>query len=87
VLVVHHDLQTVAEYFDCVTLLNVRRVACGPVSEVFNEENLRLTYGGRVDFLQRKAALEPPPADPGHPSWPQSTRDTQGPSRGGLPQP
>lgn len=87
VLVVHHDLQTVAEYFDCVTLLNVRRVACGPVSEVFNEENLRLTYGGRVDFLQRKAALEPPPADPGHPSWPQDARDTQGPSRGGLPRP
>jgi hypothetical protein len=41
----------VPEYFDWVTLLNVRRVASGPVSEVFTEENLRQTYGGRVAFL------------------------------------
>ena len=47
VIAVHHDLQTVPEYFDWVMLLNVRRIACGPVSEVFNEQNLRLTYGGR----------------------------------------
>lgn len=55
VVVVHHDLQTVPEYFDWVTLLNVRRIASGPVSEVFTEENLRLTYGGRVAFLHRNA--------------------------------
>lgn len=53
VVVVHHDLQTVPEYFDWVTLLNVRRIASGPVGEVFTEENLRLTYGGRVGFLTR----------------------------------
>src|SRR5687768_1483781 len=47
VVVVHHALQTVAEYFDSVMLLNVRKVAAGPVSEVFTEENLRVTYGGR----------------------------------------
>lgn len=47
VIAVHHDLQTVPEYFDWVLLLNVRRIACGPVSEVFTEHNLRLTYGGR----------------------------------------
>ena len=51
VVVVHHDLQTVPEYFDWVTLLNVRRIASGPVDEVFTDENLRLTYGGRVAFL------------------------------------
>jgi len=51
VVVVHHDLQTVAEYFDWVTLLNVRRIASGPVREVFTDENLRLAYGGRVAFL------------------------------------
>jgi manganese/zinc/iron transport system ATP- binding protein len=43
----------VPEYFDWVTLLNVRRVASGPVDEVFTEENLRQTYGGRVGFLTR----------------------------------
>ncbi|MCB0127079.1 MAG: metal ABC transporter ATP-binding protein, partial [Caldilineaceae bacterium] len=53
VAVVHHDLQTVAEYFDWVTLLNVRRIASGPVAEAFTEEHLRQTYGGRVAFLSR----------------------------------
>lgn len=53
VVVVHHDLQTVPEYFDWVTLLNVRRIASGPVDEVFTEQNLRLAYGGRVAFLSR----------------------------------
>ncbi len=53
VIVVHHDLETVAEYFDWVTLLNVRKIASGPVNEVFTDENLRLTYGGRLAFLSR----------------------------------
>lgn len=51
VVVVHHDLQTVPEYFDWVTMLNVRLIASGPVSEVFTEEDLRKTYGGKVAFL------------------------------------
>lgn len=50
VVVVHHALQTVPEYFDRVALLNVRRIADGTVDEVFTEENLRLTYGGLVPF-------------------------------------
>ena len=54
VIAVHHDLQTVADYFDSVTLLNVRRIASGPVEEVFTEQNLRLAYGGRVAFLSRR---------------------------------
>ena len=53
VVVVHHDLQTVPEYFDWVTLLNVRRIASGPVGQVFTEENLRLAYSGKVNFLSR----------------------------------
>lgn len=44
VVVVHHDLQTVAEYFDWVTLINVRVVASGSVDETFTDENLRLAY-------------------------------------------
>ncbi len=53
VVVVHHDLQTVPEYFDRVTLLNVRSIASGPVDHVFTEENLRRTYGGRMAFLSQ----------------------------------
>jgi manganese/zinc/iron transport system ATP- binding protein len=48
VVVVHHDLQTVPEYFDWVTLLNVRVIASGPVGEVFTPENLRRAYGATV---------------------------------------
>ncbi|MBD0291699.1 MAG: metal ABC transporter ATP-binding protein [Thermoleophilia bacterium] len=51
VVAVHHDLQTVPEYFDWVTLLNVRRVATGRVADVFTEENLRDTYGAPLAFL------------------------------------
>ena len=50
VVVVHHDLQTVPEYFDWVTLLNVRCIASGPVDEAFTDHNLRTAYGGRVAF-------------------------------------
>jgi manganese/zinc/iron transport system ATP- binding protein len=59
VVVVHHDLQTVPEYFDWVTLLNVRKVASGPVREVFTPENLRATYGERVALSIEEAAREP----------------------------
>ncbi|MCG8453204.1 MAG: metal ABC transporter ATP-binding protein [Spirochaetales bacterium] len=52
VVCVHHDLQTVPEYFDWVTLLNVRRIASGPVSSTFVPENLKKTFGGRISFLK-----------------------------------
>lgn len=51
VIVVHHDLETVPEYFDSVLLLNVRAIASGPVESTFTSENLRLTYGGRMALL------------------------------------
>ncbi len=52
VVVVHHDLQTVPEYFDQSLLLNVRKVAYGDVSDVFTNENLIKTYGGRLNVLE-----------------------------------
>ncbi|MGF1526130.1 MAG: metal ABC transporter ATP-binding protein [Candidatus Competibacterales bacterium] len=48
VVVVHHDLQTVADYFDHVLILNMRPIAAGPVCEVFTPENLQRAYGGRL---------------------------------------
>lgn len=45
VVVVHHDLQTVPEYFDWVTFLNVKKIATGPVKDIFNNDNLIKTYG------------------------------------------
>ena len=55
VVVVHHDLQTVSSYFDEVMLLNIRRITSGPVSEVFTDRNLKLTYGGRVAIIKEPA--------------------------------
>jgi manganese/zinc/iron transport system ATP- binding protein len=46
----------VPEYFDHAMILNVRRIACGPVDEVFTEENLRIAYGGVVPFRAAAAA-------------------------------
>jgi len=54
-LVVHHDLQTVREYFDYVLLLNMRVVAYGPTEKVFTSENLQKTYGGRLTRLDEAA--------------------------------
>lgn len=48
IAVVHHDLATVADYFDRALLLNVRKVAEGAVSDVFTAENLNATYGGKL---------------------------------------
>lgn len=50
-LIVHHDLSTVARYFDWTILLNLRVVAAGPTAEVFTNENLQKTYGGKLTLL------------------------------------
>ncbi len=57
VLVVHHDLATVREYFDHVLLLNGELIAAGPTAETFTPENLQKTYGGRIAMLQDLAAV------------------------------
>jgi manganese/zinc/iron transport system ATP- binding protein len=55
VIAVHHDLQTVPEYFEHVLLLNGRVIAAGPVAETFTPDNLRRTYGGRLTLLDDAA--------------------------------
>ncbi|WP_438446461.1 metal ABC transporter ATP-binding protein [Gorillibacterium sp. sgz5001074] len=53
VLVVHHDLSTVKEYFDHVLLLNETVVASGPVETTFTAQHLHAAYGGRLAILDR----------------------------------
>ena len=55
VLVVHHDLATVPQYFDWTVLLNMRIVAAGPTAEVFTQANLHKTYGGKLSLLSQAA--------------------------------
>ncbi|WP_158965570.1 metal ABC transporter ATP-binding protein [Chachezhania sediminis] len=52
VVAVHHDLATVRDYFDHVFLINVRRIAEGPVDEAFTAETLQEAYGGRLASTQ-----------------------------------
>ncbi|MEJ6394986.1 metal ABC transporter ATP-binding protein [Gymnodinialimonas sp. 2305UL16-5] len=52
VIAVHHDLGTVPDYFDHVFLVNLRRIAEGPVDEVFTPAILSETYGGRLAATQ-----------------------------------
>lgn len=52
-IVVHHDIQTVKEYFDWVVLLNRQIIAVGPVEEVFTDENLNKTYRSTGQILKR----------------------------------
>ncbi|MBO2942930.1 metal ABC transporter ATP-binding protein [Paenibacillus sp. F411] len=52
VMVVHHDLQTVEDYFDHVLLLNRSVWAHGPTEEVFTQENVYRTYGGTLRWMK-----------------------------------
>ena len=62
IVAVHHDLQTVPEYFDWAVIIDLRVYAAGPVGEVFTQENLRAAYGGRstsaygADSLKKRVA-------------------------------
>ncbi|QJC22624.1 metal ABC transporter ATP-binding protein [Arcanobacterium buesumense] len=44
VVIVHHDLNTVADYCDHVTLLNRHIVASGPCEQTLTDSNIRTTY-------------------------------------------
>lgn len=52
VVVVHHDLSTVRDYFDHAFLINTRKVAEGPVDAVFTAGNLQAAFGGRLAVAQ-----------------------------------
>lgn len=51
VLVVHHDLQTVEDYFDHVLLLNRTIINHGKTEDVFTMENIVKTYGGNMRWM------------------------------------
>src|SRR3989337_1546108 len=57
VIVVHHDLHSVSQYFDWVIMLNTRLVAVGPTKSTFTQKNLHETYGGKLTILSDVAAL------------------------------
>ena len=58
VVVVHHDLETAPRYFDWVVLLNVQKIASGPMAEHFTHENIELTYGSSSKAMPELVAAE-----------------------------
>ncbi|MEN0006808.1 MAG: metal ABC transporter ATP-binding protein [Bacteroidota bacterium] len=57
VIVVHNDLQSAAEFFDWIILLNMRLVAVGPISQVFTSDLLQEAYGGKLTVLAEISEL------------------------------
>ncbi len=57
VLIIHHDLQTVSDYFDYLVLLNTRLIAKGAPQDVLTKENLSNAYGGQLTLLAKVANL------------------------------
>lgn len=49
---VHHDLNTLRDYFDWVMMINGGLIAFGPIDEVLTFDNLNKTYEGRLPLLQ-----------------------------------
>lgn len=55
IVLVHHDLTTVSDYFDHVVLLNRKLVACGETSTAFTSDNIERAYGvAGKQLLQRE---------------------------------
>jgi ABC-type Mn2+/Zn2+ transport system ATPase subunit len=57
ILVVHHDLGTIPDYFDKVILLNQRLIAAGDVTTTFTPENIAKTYSGQLPILQQTGLM------------------------------
>ncbi|MEM1226641.1 MAG: metal ABC transporter ATP-binding protein [Planctomycetota bacterium] len=51
IVMVHHDLMRVHDYFDNVVLLNRRLIDQGPTKTIFNSDNLESCYGVDAGFL------------------------------------
>lgn len=57
VLIVSHDLLNAEKYFDHLLLMNRRLIACGPINQIFNADNLAQTFGKRQCLLDDAIAL------------------------------
>ena len=53
IIAVHHNLQTVSDYFDNVVLLNTSLIASGPIKDVFTDEAITRTYLPPADSASR----------------------------------
>lgn len=57
ILVVHHDLSTVDQYFDKIILLNQRLIAFGDTEEAFTQNNIAKAYGPQLTILHKTGLI------------------------------
>mgnify|MGYP000726246238 FL=1 len=53
IVIVHHDLHKVTDYFDEVILLNKGLIASGPVAQTYTSQNMERTYGSEITQMLR----------------------------------
>ncbi len=59
ILVIHHDLSKVKQYFDDVIMMNRRLVASGPVEDTFTTENIEKTFSAPgIHFHQAQQLMK-----------------------------
>lgn len=54
-ITVHHQLETLTDYFDYIVMINQQLIAAGPIDEVLTPENINLTYFG-LHHLHQEAS-------------------------------
>lgn len=57
ILVVHHDLSTVEDYFDKIIMINQRVVAVGDTLTTFTDENIVRTFQSQAPLLHKISRL------------------------------
>jgi manganese/zinc/iron transport system ATP- binding protein len=57
IIVVHHDLQTVQQYFDWVILLNMHLIGAGTVEDMLQPHLLQTAYRGKLTVLSNVSKL------------------------------
>lgn len=58
IMIVHHDLIRVRDYFDKLALINQTLIAYGDTNDVFTRELISRTYGGKLTILQKIEELD-----------------------------
>ena len=53
IIVVHHDLHSVQNYFDWLIMLNLHLIASSNIKDAFTKELLEKTYGGNLSILTK----------------------------------
>ncbi len=57
ILIIHHDLSNVSDYFDWVMILNRALISCGTLKEAFTKKTLARAYGKHASLLEEATKI------------------------------